>query len=485
MRDGVHQDGQRALILPPSPIQTDLRRILQAALRAADPALAVRRVLSRRKHILKAGPLRYDLRRIGRVVLVGAGKAAVPMAREVARIVGPRLASGCVVTQRSGAARMPRIKISQAGHPVPDPRGVRAARRIRAIASALDPDDLLIVLLSGGASSLLPLPANGLTLADKQKTTRLLLHSGATIAEVNAVRKHLSAIKAGRLAQATRARILTLMLSDVEGDDPGTIGSGPTAPDRTTFQDAVRIVRRYGLWERLPLSVRVHLVEGLAGWQSETPKPRNTIFRRVDHLIIGNNRLSVEAAAAAARRAGYETLILQAFVTGEAATLGRLMGEWGKDLVQRLGLAKPLCLIAGGELTVTVRGKGLGGRAQEFALAAALALHGAAGVWVIGIGTDGRDGPTDAAGAIVDGGTVARGRRRGLDAQAYLRRNDSYAFFKRAGGHIVTGPTGTNVNDLYLVLIRPLQARLRRLRGKVTWEGNLNQMRSGRVRVVS
>ncbi len=432
--------------------------MLQAALEAADPCEAVRSALSLKRHALRAAGRAYDLSRIRRVAVVGAGKAAIPMARAVCEVLGHRVESAFVVTSTAvKAAPKSAIETAEAGHPVPDRRGLRAAQRLLAIASSLGAEDLLIVLLSGGASSLLPLPDEGLTLADKQRVTRLLLRSGATIAELNAVRKHLSSIKGGRLAAATRAQVLTLILSDVGGDDLGVIGSGPTAPDRTTFLDAARIIRRYGLWDRLPAPVRIHLVEGLAGWRPETPKPGSRIFRRVQHAVVGNNRLALEAAAKAARAAGYESVLIEEFVTGEASLVGRWMGELGKNLAGRTALPGPVCVLAGGELTVTVRGAGKGGRAQEFALAAALALQGASGVWVTGIGTDGRDGPTDVAGAVVDGGTVARGKKKRLNAATYLKRNDSYTFFKKVGGHIITGPTGTNVNDLYLVLVRPMK----------------------------
>ncbi len=430
--------------------------MLQAALDAADPYEAVRRVLSLRRHILHADGRTYDLRRFRRVAVVGAGKAAVPMARAVSGVLGGRLDSAFVVSPEGSAAGAPPwMDIVEAGHPVPDRRGQRAARRMLEAASSLGPEDLLIVLLSGGASSLLPLPDEGLTLADKRRVTRMLLRSGAAIADVNTVRKHLSAIKGGRLAAATRAQVLTLILSDVGGDDPGVVGSGPTAPDRTTFLDAARILRRRGLWEQLPAPVRIHLVEGLAGWRPDTPKPRSRIFRRVQHVVVGNNRLALEAAAKAAGAAGYESVLIEEFVTQEASLVGRWMGELGKNLASRTALPGPVCVLAGGEPTVSVRGSGTGGRAQEFALAAALAMQGSSGVWAVGFGTDGRDGPTDAAGAVVDGGTVSRGRQKRLTAAAYLKRNDSYAFFKKAGGHIITGLTGTNVNDLYFVLVRP------------------------------
>jgi glycerate-2-kinase len=434
-----------------------LRAILQAALDAADPYEAVRCALSLKSRVLLAAGRTYDLRRIRRVTVVGSGKAAVPMVRAVAEVLRGRLDSAFVVTSETAKAGLKsRVQVVQAGHPVPDRRGLWAAQRMLEIASSLGSEELLIVLLSGGASSLLPLPDEGLTLTDKQRVTRLLLRSGTTIAELNAVRKHLSAIKGGRLAAATRAQVLTLILSDVGGDDLGVIGSGPTAPDQTTFLDAVRIIRRYGLWNRLPTPVRIHLVEGLAGWRPETPKPRSRVFRRVQHVVVGNNRLALEAAAKAARAAGYESVLIEEFVTGEASLVGRWMGELGKNLASRTALPGSVCVLAGGELTVTVRGSGKGGRAQEFALAAALAMQGTAGVWAVGVGTDGRDGPTDVAGAVVDGDTVSYGRKKRLDAAAYLKRNDSYTFFKKVGEHIRTGPTGTNVNDLYMLLVHPL-----------------------------
>ncbi len=431
-----------------------MRRILLAALDAAAPALAVRRALTLRRQTLRVDGRLYDLRRIAQVVAIGAGKASVPMARAVCEVLRGRLDSVFVVAPSPVPGRAKsEIAVVEAGHPIPDRRGMHAARHVLQLASSLGKDDLLIVLLSGGASSLLPLPAGGLTLTDKQRTTQLLLSSGATIAEVNAVRKHLSAIKGGRLAAATPASVLTLILSDVGGDDLGVIGSGPTAPDRTTFLDAVRIVRRYGLWGRLPVAVRIHLVEGLAGWRDETPKPRSQIFRRVQHAVVGNNRLAVEEAAKAAHKEGYESVLLGMFVTGESGQFARWMGELGKELARRTTLPGPVCVLAGGELTVTVRGSGTGGRAQEFALAAALAVQGTPGVWVAGFGTDGRDGPTDAAGAVADGETVARGKRKRMDAARFLRKHNSYTFFKKVGGHIKTGLTGTNVNDLYVLMV--------------------------------
>jgi glycerate 2-kinase len=443
------------LILPASPVRSDLRRILQSALNAVDPYAAVIAHISLQGHKLHAGRRVYDLRKLRRIVVVGAGKAAVPMARALVKILGRRLETGLIVTPGNTAPpAVSPIHVVTAGHPIPDRRGLGVARRVLDIAGSLAENDLLIVLLSGGASSLLPLPAEGLTLLDKQKTTSLLLRSGATITDVNIVRKHLSAVKGGRLARATRANVLTLLLSDVGGDDLGTIGSGPTAPDPTTFQDAVGILRRYRLWQRMPVRARIHLGEGLAGWQDETPKARSRIFMRVSHVFIGNNRMAVQAAADVAHRLGYEVVMINQFLTGEAAQVGQWMGHLGQTR-QQVNLRRRLAIIAGGELTVTVKGNGRGGRAQEFALAGALSLQGTPGAWLAGVGTDGRDGPTDAAGAVVDGETVARGKRKGCDAAKYLARNDSYRFFKRVGGHIMTGLTGTNVNDLHMLLLHP------------------------------
>jgi glycerate 2-kinase len=420
-----------------------------------NPCQLIYRYLSTRENSLHVGKEVYDLRRTGRIAVVGVGKAAIPMGIAVSGTLGSRLDSVFIVAPKdSKRARSRRIEVVTAGHPIPDRRGLRAAQRMMQLATSLSQDDLLIVLLSGGASSLLVQPVEGLTLSDKQNTTQLLLRSGATIGEINAVRKHLSGIKGGRLAQATHARVLTLLLSDAQRDDIGTIGSGPTAPDPTTFSDAVRILRQYGLWHRVPVRVRIHLVEGLGGWQDETPKPSSRIFKRVTHVIIGNNAVALEAAAKAARERSYDVVIIDEFLTGEAAEVGNWMSKLGL-MVQQRNLTRPLAILAGGELTVTVKGKGRGGRAQEFALAAALALDESRGVWAVGFGTDGHDGPTDVAGAIVDGATVTRGRKRGLEAAKYLQKNDSYNFFQTAGGHIVTGLTGTNVNDLYLLLIHP------------------------------
>jgi glycerate 2-kinase len=440
--------------LPPSPIRPLLRKLIVRGLAAADAHTAVGRAISRNGEELVIGRRRYDLRRHERVVVVGAGKATASMARAVEQRLGSRLQSGFVVVKHGHVVPTRRIVVAEAGHPVPDRSGKRAAARLCAMAAELGPRDLLIVLLSGGASSLLPAPVAGITLADKQRTTQELLRCGASIRDINTIRKHLSRIKGGRLAESTQATVVTLILSDVLGDDLSAIASGPTVPDPTTYQDAVAILKRYRIWRAVPQRVRQHLDRGCQGLASETPKPGSSLFRRVHHHIVGNNAAAVTAVTRAAREAGLRTLMHAPAITGEAREAGKRFGALARDIV-RAGkpLQRPCCVVAGGETTVTVTGKGTGGRAQEFAAAAALEIASLAKVWVMAIGTDGTDGPTDAAGAVVDGGTVARARRLSVDLKGALKRHNTYPALKRLHQLIMTGPTGTNVNDLYLLLV--------------------------------
>jgi glycerate-2-kinase len=443
MRITVRQPRVRAL----------LHRLLKAGLRAVDPGRALRSEVRREGHLLRVGNTRRDLRRYRRVVAVGAGKASARMAAALETVLGDNLDGGLVVVKYGHAVRTRKVRIVEAGHPVPDRAGQRAAARVLELVGGLTSDDLLLVLLSGGASSLLAAPAPGLTIRDKQSVSRLLLRSGATIQEINTVRKHLSAIKGGRLAAATRAEIVGLILSDVIGDDLGSIGSGPTAPDPTTYADARSILRRYALWERVPLRVRSHLLTGARRRLWETPKPKAPLFARVRNHLIGSNRRAVEAVARAAAGRGIRPLVLSTSLIGEARDIAKVFGAIAREIADsRRPAPPPVCVIAGGELTVTVRGSGRGGRAQEFALAAAGEIVGLPNTWVAGFGTDGSDGPTGAAGAVSDGGTWARAKRAGSDPVAALLRNDAYSLFRRCGGHIITGPTGTNVNDLYLLL---------------------------------
>ncbi|MBZ5583564.1 MAG: glycerate kinase [Acidobacteriia bacterium] len=413
--------------------------IFEAALAAADPAEAVRRRLER-----------VNFSRFRRIYVIGAGKAGASMAQAAERFLGRRIAAGLINVKYGHTARLRRIELNESGHPVPDERGVEGARRILEIAGAAGREDLVVCLISGGASALLPLPAPPLTLGDMQETTRLLLGCGAAIHEFNAVRKHLSAVTGGQLARAAApARVEALLLSDVIGDSLDVIGSGPTAPDSSTFRDASDILCRYGLMDRVPESVSERLARGGLGEIPETPKPGDPLFARVRNTIVGSNRLALRAAARQARALGYRTLILASEVQGETREVARMHAAIAREIVNAgQPLRPPACVITGGETTVTLRGSGLGGRNQEFALAAALDIAGLPDVAVFSAGTDGTDGPTDAAGAFADGETLARKP----DARRYLDENDSYRYFNALGDLAITGPTNTNVMDVRLIL---------------------------------
>jgi glycerate 2-kinase len=427
--------------------------MLRQALSSTHAGHALSRTLRKDGDELAIGTQRYDLRDYNRILVVGAGKAAAVMARAIEPILGRHLEDGVVVVKYGHRVRTRRIAVVEAGHPLPDRASLAAAQRVAAFATGLTDRDLLFVLLSGGASSLLSAPVSGVTFSDKRRMTDQLLRCGADIAEVNCVRKHLSALKGGRLAALSRATIVTLVLSDVIGDDLSAIGSGPTAPDPTTYRDAVACLRRYRLWSSVPRNVREHLTKGVKGRVADTPKPGADLFRRIHHEIIGNNATALTALTATARSAGWRTLLLPPF-TKDATKAGAEMGRLARRIcIRQRPVAPPCCVVAGGETTVTVTGSGKGGRAQEFAVAAAQAVAGLPGVYIAAVATDGSDGPTDAAGALVSGDTWQRAVRTGIDLEAALAHNDTYRALKRLNGHIMTGPTGTNVNDLYLMFV--------------------------------
>ncbi len=433
--------------------RTMFRQLFLAGLDAADPESAIRGAVRIRNNRLTVGAREYDLTRFSRIVCVGAGKASGAMAAALERQFGARLEGGLVAVNEGRAGQTKRVRLLEARHPVPDHRSENAARRMVRLLESLTDRDLVLMALSGGASSLLAAPAAGLTLKEKQLTTRLLLRSGAPIQDVNTVRKHISAIKGGRLAGATPATVIALVLSDVPGDDPAIVGSGPMAPDPSTFADAKRVLDTFDVRHRIPPAVRRHVDRGIRGRIPETPKPGEARFSRIQHHVIGNNRAAIERMAQQARTLGLRPLILTTTLCGEAREIGRLFGHLAREMrVSGNPVRPPACLLAGGELTVAVKGKGMGGRAQEFALAAAPSLEGLSRVFVAGFGTDGTDGPTPAAGAIADGRTVSRAGQKGMNLDAALVENDSYRFFHRTGGHVVTGPTGTNVNDVYMIL---------------------------------
>jgi glycerate 2-kinase len=437
---------------------TDLQRqtaldILAAALAAVEPGAAVRRHLRRDGHWLFASDALYDLRHLHRVRVVGAGKASAAMAAAVEPILGDRLDAGLVIVKDGHSAPLARIAQREASHPVPDSRGLAATEELTSLIRNLDATDLLIMLLSGGASALLERPTHGIQLAALQVTTDLLSRAGATVAELNTVRKHLSSVKGGGLARlAAPAPVLALVLSDVIGDPLDVIASGPLAPDPTTYADARGVLERHHLKDRVPPEVSAHLVAGAAGLAAETPKPGDGVIANVRHVIIGNGAAAAEAAALRARALGLNTMLLSTYVDGEAraiggvlAALAREMAVWGRPL------PRPACLVLGGETTVSVRGSGLGGRNQEVALGAVPGLAGLRDVLVLSAATDGGDGPTDAAGAWADGDSLARATALGLEPAAYLAHNDAYHFFANLGDLLVTGPTLTNVNDLMFV----------------------------------
>lgn len=439
----------------------DLRQIAaqlqQAALAAVDPAQAVQQFMTRQGDQLLIDQRAYQLPAYEHLYLVGAGKAAMPMASAACAVLGERLSSGVIITKYHHVDRtLPeRVRVHEAGHPVPDQQSVDATRDLGALLSQVTPRDLVICLISGGGSALMTLPAKDIALADLQITTQLLLRAGATIHEINTIRKHLDLIKGGGLARAANgAPLVSLLLSDVIGDDLSVIASGPTAPDPTTFAEAWRIVTRFNLADQLPAPVRARLARGVAGEIPDTPKPGDRLFERVQTVIIGSNEQAALAAQRAAQQLQFNTLLLTTQAQGEAREVAKVAAAIAQEIARyNRPVPRPACIIIGGETTVTLKGHGLGGRNQEMALAAALAIDGLPGTLIAALGTDGTDGPTAAAGAISTGETVGRAKALGLDAQARLADNDSYPFFQALGDLIITGPTGTNVNDLLFILV--------------------------------
>lgn len=434
-------------------------RLIQAALEAVEPARAVRDAVRREGDLLfiDGAAQHYDLTRYERVLVIGGGKAGAPMSQALSEILGDRLTAGWVNVKQGYQTDGPLtglIKVREAGHPIPDQAGQRGAQRILSIAQEAMERDLVFCLISGGGSALLPLPIHGITLDDLQTLTDVLLRCGATINEINTVRKHCSQLKGGQLARAAfPATVVSLILSDVVGNPLDVIASGPTVPDTTTFADAHGVIEKYGIANVLPERILSHLRAGLGGQVVETPKLGDRVFERVRNVIIGSNAIAAQAAQDAAEALGFRALILSTYIEGEAREVGRVMAGIAKSLaVEGWPVHKPACVIAGGETTVTVRGSGRGGRNQELALAAAIALDGWKDVSLVTLATDGTDGPTDAAGAIVTGETLARAQVSGMAAMDFLVRNDSYTFFDRLGDLVRTGPTNTNVNDLVFIL---------------------------------
>ncbi|MBE9540923.1 MAG: glycerate kinase [Proteobacteria bacterium] len=432
-----------------------LEDIFKAGVKAVDPERAVQKYVRRQGNQLFVGDCSYILDSYKRIFLIGAGKGTAPMAKAVEDILGPYLNNGWIVVKYGHGLPLKKTDIMEAGHPIPDKAGLEAAEELLKQAQECTEEDLIICAFSGGGSALLPAPFPPLTLDQKQETTRLLLECGATINEINSIRKHLSRSKGGWLAkEAYPATVVSLLLSDVIGDRLDVIASGPTVPDESTYSDCIKIIDRYELSDRLPKSVADYFKKGAAGSLSETPKAGDPVFSKVQNLIVGNNRESLLAARERAISLGYNTIILSSQIEGEAREVAQVFAAIGKEISQaNLPISPPACIIAGGETTVTIQGRGKGGRSQELALACAIAIDGWKGISLLSAGTDGTDGPTDAAGAIVNGTTCKRARQTNLYPRDFLLANDSYTFFESLGDLLKTGPTRTNVMDIICMLV--------------------------------
>ena len=437
-------------------------KIMTSALDAVDPYEATQRHLERQGNRLDLNGASFNLAQYQQVYLVGAGKAGVPMARAVVECLGEQVKAGLVIVKDGYAPddddlTAAGVEIVEAGHPIPDERGRYGTLRIIKLLEGVKTDDLVVCVISGGGSALMHALVAGVSLQDLQRLTSCLLAVGADIQEINTLRKHLDQIKGGGLARAASpAQVVTLILSDVIGDPLDVIASGPTAPDRSTFTDAWAVIKRYEILDKVPSSILEHLQQGMRGEIQDTPKQGDEIFQRVTNCIVGNNSQAAQAALEAARRIGYQGLLLTTELQGEASRAGQTLGALVRQVKRARDantLAKPLCLVVGGETTVTIAGEGKGGRNQELALGAVEGLAGLDGVALVTLATDGGDGPTDAAGAVVTGDSFARAKAIGLVPADYLRRNDSYHFFEALDDLIKTGPTLTNVNDLTFLFI--------------------------------
>jgi glycerate 2-kinase len=426
---------------------------LEQAVNAAEPKRLIKAKMRIKNDQLLVEGCTFDLGKFKHVYVIGGGKAGGKMAQAVEEIMGKHVTAGVVNIPYGTSQKTNVIELNEASHPVPDETGVAGTFRIMALAEQAEEDDLVICLISGGGSSLMSLPREGISLKDKQVLTNALLKSGAAITEINTVRKHLSAFKGGWLAKKTYpATLLNLVLSDVMGDPLDSIASGPTVPDSSTFSHARKILEKYDLWLKVPVSIRKILSEGSRGLLEETPKPNDLVFEKVRNFVIGNNRTASLAAVDFLGSKGLNTLLLADMLAGEAKEVGKALAKLASEGFVCTDTSGSLGVVAGGETTVTVRGKGVGGRNQELALSAALNLKESEECVIASFSTDGVDGPTDAAGAIIDGSTLKRARQLGLDPEKYIANNDSYSFFSKLGDLIYTGATGTNVNDVSVII---------------------------------
>jgi hydroxypyruvate reductase len=436
-------------------MRQDALDIFGAALKAVDPVEAILKYVKVVGDQLRVGQQHFVFNDYDRILVVGAGKAGAPMARALEDLLGDRIADGVIVVKEGHALPLEYVRIHEASHPVPDERGIKGAEEILSIVGNAGKRDLVLCLISGGGSALLVAPAEGVSLEDKQEVTRLLLACGADIHEINTIRKHLSRAKGGGLARfAYPATVVSLILSDVIGDDLNVIASGPAVPDTSTFEEASQILDKYDIRDQVPESVRSRIDRGLKGEVADTPKAGDAVFRQCFFQLVGTNIQALKAAGQKAEGLGYRNLIISSTIEGEAREVSKVLTAIAKE-IRNSGnpISAPACILCGGETTVTIRGDGKGGRNQEYALACALSIDGMENVLILAGGTDGNDGPTDAAGAIADGSTLARARAKGLDPLNYLSRNDAYHFFQALEDLVLTGPTRTNVMDVYMLLV--------------------------------
>jgi len=446
--------------LPLDQLKKIATEIFLRAVSAVDPSKRLREMITVEQDTLRVKTDErsedlFHLKAFKNIFLIGTGKASASMARTMEDLLTGRISSGVITTKLGHRLPLKRTELIEAGHPIPDQNGLEGAHRIRSLLKNSGPEDLVLVVLSGGGSALLPLPVEGITLEEKQEVTQLLLDCGADIMEINTVRKHISQIKGGWLARwAYPSTVLAFILSDVVGDPLDVIGSGPTVPDPSTFEDAWEILRKYSLIREVAPAIQKHLQLGREGRVQETPKPGESAFERVHNILMGSNILALRAAQQEASSHGFHTLILSSSIVGETREVARFHAAIAKEVMTSGNpIPKPACIISGGETTVTIRGRGRGGRNQEFALAGALEIQGLETVVLLSGGTDGTDGPTDAAGAVADHTTVKRALAMGLHPKAHLEGNDAYPFFEKLGDLLITGPTQTNVMDVRVLLI--------------------------------
>ena len=429
-------------------------RIFMTGIASVLPDKLIAESISRKGSVLRFGDLTLSAEKIRNLYVIGAGKASAAMGHYVESILGDLVTGGLIITKYGHACMLQRIKVKEAGHPVPDMAGFEATREIIEICDGAGEDDLVVCLLSGGGSALMSDLPSGLLPEDIYLINNLLVRCGADITEINTVRKHLSEIKGGQLVKrAWPASLVSIMISDVSGNKPDVIASGPTVPDTTTFHDAWKVLEKYHLTGDVTMGIKELLLSGVDGKRPETPKPGDSIFDRTSNLLAGTNETALIAAQGAAADSGYNALIVTDNLSGDSENAAQMIIETALSFKDNIEASKPLCLLYGGETTIKVTGNGLGGRNQHLALAAAIKLANYPGITILSAGTDGNDGPTDAAGAVVDSSTIKSAESVRIDPEKHLREFDSYSFFRKAGGHIITGPTYTNVMDLVIVLI--------------------------------